>query len=197
MEKDSEHSRRLARQIRAKARKCFLNCWRAVETLDRCPGAVYVEGLAVIRDTGLVLEHAWLEYAGVILDPTLPDARLAYFPGLRFAGRDGLAEAAPLPGMLECSCRLPAFFRFGSGGYECPDFRSAREAAERDAGIRARGGRTLIALPVAGGRSWRGAIIGAGREIPGMVANPGRPGECRAGGGAGGAVPSRARVAGP
>jgi hypothetical protein len=91
----------------------------------------------VNRDTGLVLEHAWPEHACVILDPTLPDAPLAYLPALRSAGRDGLAEAAALPGILECGCRLPIFFCFGFGGYGSPAFRAARDAAERYAGFRA------------------------------------------------------------
>jgi hypothetical protein len=79
----------------------------------------------------LPFEQAWLEYAGVILDPTLPDAVLAYFPGPRFPGRDGLVAAAALPRMLECGCSLPIFFCLGFGGYDSPGFRAARETEER------------------------------------------------------------------
>jgi hypothetical protein len=87
----------------------------------------------------LPFERAWLEYAGVILDPTPPNAVLAYFPGPRFPGRDGLVAAAALPGMLEYGCSLPIFFRFGFGGYDSPGFRVTREAAERYAGTRTEG----------------------------------------------------------
>jgi hypothetical protein len=159
-------------------------------------GAVHVEGLAVNRDTGLVLEHAWPEHAGSILDPTLPDALLAYLPGLRFAGRDGLAEAAPHPGMLECGCRLPIFFPFGFGGYESPAFRAAREAAERYAGVRARGAPDSPLRPGRVGPG-SGAVMGAGGEIPGMVANPRLRSGCRAGDGTDGAIPRRPRASGP
>jgi hypothetical protein len=121
----------------------------------------------VNQDTGLVLEHAWLEHACVILDPTLPDARLAYFPGLRFACRDGLAEAAALPGMLECSCGLPIFFRSGPGGHDSPAFRAAREAAVRYAGIRARGDGHRPPSRSLEGRSWQARDHGRGWNNPG------------------------------
>jgi hypothetical protein len=102
MDKDIEQSRRLARRIKSRGKKGFESRWRAIETVARYADAVLVEGLAVNRKFRLPFEHAWLEHAGVILDTNLPDADLAYFPGLRFPGRDGLATAAALPEMLEC-----------------------------------------------------------------------------------------------
>src|SRR4051812_6517501 len=68
-------------------------------------------------------------------------------PSLRISGRKGLLGAA-LPGMLERGCRLPIFFHFGFGGYECPEFRAAREAAERYAGVLAREGGPQTVAPV-------------------------------------------------
>jgi hypothetical protein len=44
----------------------------------------YVEGWAVIPDNHLVIEHAWIELAGRIVDPTRWASGLAYFPALRF-----------------------------------------------------------------------------------------------------------------
>ena len=41
----------------------------------------------------LILEHGWVELDGEIIDPTLPEADMPYFPGLRFVGKAGLEEA--------------------------------------------------------------------------------------------------------
>jgi hypothetical protein len=97
MDRDSEQSRALARRIRAVPKQCFFNCWRVIARLGQYAGATYVEGLAVNRRSRLVFEHAWIEHEGALLDPTLPDRDLAYFPGLRCCGREGLAEAEALP----------------------------------------------------------------------------------------------------
>jgi hypothetical protein len=64
--------------------------------LNQFAGAAYVEGFAVNRHR-LVFEHAWIEHEGAILDPTLPEDDLVYFPGLRFVGRDELIQANALP----------------------------------------------------------------------------------------------------
>lgn len=121
----------LARRVKAIPKLCFDNCRRAVENLDTYAGATYVEGFAVAREgPKMALEHAWLEFEGVILDPTLPDRDLVYFPSLRFSGREGLAAAAAIP-KKDWDPPVPIFFRFGFGGYDHPEFRAARETAEK------------------------------------------------------------------
>ncbi len=85
---------------------------------------------------------------GVILDLTLPDTVLAYFPGLRFPGKEGLVEAVALPGMLECGYNMPIFCRIGLGGCESPEFRAAHKAAYRSASILAREGGPQSVDPV-------------------------------------------------
>ena len=52
----------------------------------------------------------------------------SYFPGLRFTGNRGIAEAMEIPKENWCK-DLPFFFRFGWGGIESPEFRAAIVAA--------------------------------------------------------------------
>jgi hypothetical protein len=154
MHKDIGQSKTLAKRVRSRAKQCFFNCWRVIERLEEYAEATYVEGLAVNRRSRLVLviEHAWIEHQGVLLDPTLPERDLEYFPGLRFVGRNGLAEAtalptlelgalvigadgvvaaAALPDLRGCGKGPPIFHKFGLGGAEHEGFQAAREAAER------------------------------------------------------------------
>jgi hypothetical protein len=82
----------------------------------------------------LPIEHGWVEKDGVIVDPTLPLDKGVYFPGLRFKGQRGLAEALRIakPGY---TTELPIFYRFGWGGVDSPEFRAALIAAYRHAGL--------------------------------------------------------------
>jgi hypothetical protein len=128
MEKNRELSKRLARKVRSRPQQCYLNAWRVVER--ELPGAAYVEGIALLENK-LCLEHGWVENGGEIIDPTLPDDKVIYFPGLRFVGRDGLKQAQATPGMLECGCYLPIFYRLGWGGAHSPEFTLARVQAEK------------------------------------------------------------------
>jgi len=137
MHKDIGQSSALAKRIRSRQKQCFLNCWRVIGRLDQYAEATYVEGLAVNLRSRLVFEHAWIEHEGVLLDPTLPEGNLAYFPGLRCVGRNGLAETVGLPSLGEgaiaisgdgvveaaaspdlrgCGKGSPIFFKFGFGG---------------------------------------------------------------------------------
>ena len=152
MDKDIGQSRALAKRIRSRQKQCFFNSWRVIERLDQYAEAIYVEGLAINLRSRLLFEHAWIEHEGVLLDPTLPEGNLVYFPGLRCVGRNGLAEAAALPtlelggfvigvdgaakaaaspDLRGCGNGPPIFFKFGFGGYEHQGFRAARKAAER------------------------------------------------------------------
>ena len=83
------------------------------------------------------IEHGWVEQDGVVIDPTLHDEGIVYFPGLRFTGERGIAKAMEIPKEKWCK-DLPFFFRFGWGGIESPEFRAAIVAAYRYAGWRIR-----------------------------------------------------------
>jgi hypothetical protein len=131
--KNVEKSKRLRGAIRARAQQCYANAWDAIETQEEYKHATYVEGMAVAR--GLVIEHGWVEQDGEIIDPTLPDADVAYFAGLRFKGRDGLDFTWRIPGLIESGKKLPIFYRFGWGGVNSPEFLQAIVEAYRFAGM--------------------------------------------------------------
>jgi hypothetical protein len=121
-------------QVRAKKRQCYHNAFRVVQYVPEYENADYVEGVVVV-DNGLVIEHGWVEMDGMIVDPTLPDCKLVYFPGLRFKGGQGMAEALKIPKRLSGCEDFPIFYRFGWGGKRSPEFRTALIAAYRYAGI--------------------------------------------------------------
>lgn len=92
--------------------------------------ADYVEGIVVLN-LSLPVEHSLIELEGQIIDPKYPDAKIAYFPGLRFTGREGVAKALAIP-KPDCETPdLPIFYRFGLFGSLSPEFPRAREAAHR------------------------------------------------------------------
>ena len=112
MTKDIVESQRLKKIMGSKAKQCYGNAFRVVLTVPEYADAEYVEGLMV--NSGLVFEHGWVEKDGVIVDPTLPEQPLIYFPGLRFRGQQGLVEALNLPKPAEHKPKdLPIFLRFG------------------------------------------------------------------------------------
>ena len=83
---DRATSQRLARAVHAQDGGCYRNALRA---LPRIIGAMYVEGVAVFR-SGLRFEHAWLETATGVVDPTpiyadMPAGVCTYFPGPKWA----------------------------------------------------------------------------------------------------------------
>jgi hypothetical protein len=133
MQKNVEKSKKLKNAIRARAKQCYANAWDAIETQEEYKHATYVEGMAVVR--GLVIEHGWVEQDGEIIDPTLPDADVAYFPGLRFKGREGLDSTWRIPGLIESGIKLPIFYRFGWGGVNSPEFLQAIVEAYQFAGM--------------------------------------------------------------
>jgi hypothetical protein len=124
MKKNIDNSDSLGRAVRARPKQCYANAWNAIETQDEYRDATYVEGVAVLK--GLVREHGWIEHDGEIIDPTLLDETMAYFPGLRFSGRDGLKSTSRIPGLIECRLKLPIFYRFGWSGEGSREFRKAR-----------------------------------------------------------------------
>ncbi len=132
--KDKSESARVKRLVRARSKRCYHNAFRVIFEIPEYAGADYVEGLAVIGKV-LVIEHGWIEKDGVIIDPTLPDKDLDYFPGLRFTGQRGLAEAMQIPKPWRTKEDFPIFYRFGWGGIDRPEFRAALIAANRYVGM--------------------------------------------------------------
>ena len=114
-------------RLERKAGQCYWNAVRAILNVDGYQDADYVEGIAVSEE-GSIQEHGWVERAGEIIDPTWLFHRY-YFPGLRFAGREGVAKAIMTipPGHMYWG--LPLFYRFGWAGCDSPEFESARQAA--------------------------------------------------------------------
>ena len=131
---DVQESVRVRRLVRSKPKQCYLNAARVILGLPEYADADYVEGLAVLAKV-MVIEHGWVEKDGVIIDPTLPHDDLHYFPGLRFRGQRGLAEAMKIPKPEKTQDDFPVFYRFGWGGIDSPDFREALVAANRYVGM--------------------------------------------------------------
>ncbi|MHB0960089.1 MAG: hypothetical protein ACYC0X_19860 [Pirellulaceae bacterium] len=125
-------SKRVGKAVKAKKKQCYINAMRAIWYVPEYGQADYVEGYAV-TDGNFCIEHGWVEQDGVAIDPTLHDDGIAYFPGLRFTGGLGIAEAINIPKKDWCE-DLPIFYRFGWGGIESPEFRAAIVAANRYAG---------------------------------------------------------------
>jgi hypothetical protein len=107
-------SMRVRRLVRSRPKQCYLNAARVVLFVPKYADADYVEGLAVIGKA-LVIEHGWVERDGMIVDPTRPRDEMDYFPGLRFKGQRGLAEAVQIPKPERTSEDLPIFYRFWLG----------------------------------------------------------------------------------
>ena len=131
--KDKIESQRVGKLVRAKHKQCYYNAFHVVMNLPEYANADYVEGMAVFG--GLPIEHGWVEKDGVIVDPTLPDRDGVYFPGLRYHGDRGLAEALRTPKPHRSWEDFPIFYRFGWGGVDSPEFRAALVAAYRYAGM--------------------------------------------------------------
>jgi hypothetical protein len=132
--KDTTESTRIRRLVRSKPKQCYANAARGVLYIPDYANADYVEGLAVIGGA-MVIEHGWIERDGMIIDPTLPHDDLDYFPGLRFKGQRGLAEAMKIPKTERTREDFPIFYRFGWGGIDSPEFRAALIAAYRQVGM--------------------------------------------------------------
>ena len=134
LQKDTVESKRVATNVRAKPQRCFGNAFRVVMNIPEYAQADYVEGMVVIG-RAVAHEHGWVEKDGVIIDPTLPNDDLDYFPGLRFKGQQGLARAMQISKPKYTVEDLPIFYRFGWGGVDSPKFRAAMIAAYRYVGM--------------------------------------------------------------
>jgi hypothetical protein len=85
---DAARSLELAHQINSKANAAFDNAYQAVLVTA---GATYVQGFLVLNHPpARLMEHAWVELDGAILDPSLPyltqtASELRYYPAQRLS----------------------------------------------------------------------------------------------------------------
>ena len=117
----------IADHIGAWPTQCYFNCRRAIQKLDDYAQASYVEGFAASQWG--CFEHGWIVRDGQIIELTLDlDLDVAYFAGLEFKGRAGIAEFLATP--LGRGCKRTAFFTaFGMFGGESASFALARADA--------------------------------------------------------------------
>lgn len=87
VEKNVAESRRAARLVNAQPNLCWQNAVDLVWS-DEFAGATYVEGAIISRKAGFPQEHGWVVFNGEIIDPTLPDWELFYFPAHQWAGEE-------------------------------------------------------------------------------------------------------------
>jgi hypothetical protein len=127
-EKDLVESRRVAQLINAVPKQCWWNARRAILKLDKYSEASLIEGWALVEGV-LAIEHGWIVNNGAIIDPTLPDDPIQYFPGLEFRGRREIQEFLGTPRGRKCK-RTAMFFAFGWAGMNSPSFRRSWEAVE-------------------------------------------------------------------
>lgn len=127
--KDVAESERVRRAIRAAPKECWVNARKAILGLDELADASYVEGWVILLG-GLVADHGWLAKDGQIIDPTLPDRVVAYFAGLEFHGRAGIAEFTA-HSLGRKHRNDPFHWAFGWGGEHSPSYMKAfRDAFE-------------------------------------------------------------------
>lgn len=126
-EKDFGESLRLAARVKAVPTQCWFNARKAVLKLKDYAEASYVEGWAVFKD-GMAIEHGWVVRDGRIIDPTLPDIKATYFPGLEFKGKAGIEEFLETPQGKKVR-KSPFFFAFRWGGSKSPSFSRSFEQA--------------------------------------------------------------------
>jgi hypothetical protein len=128
--KDVAASLQLRKRIRAKAKECYWNAFKAIQNVPDYHDATYVEGFAILSAPVFVFEHAWIEKEGTIIDPTLPEDKYTYVAGLRWQGVVEVSRALMAP-KSRGSPDLPFFYRYGWGGCDSPTFHAARLKAER------------------------------------------------------------------
>lgn len=128
MKKDKAKSKEAAERIGAVPQQCFYNAFHVVSELPEYEDATYVEGIAVHESGVFVGEHGWVAAEGKIVDPTLPDSDLSYFPGLEFEGVEAVQKAlVEIP--KESPEDFPILWRYGWGGKKSPEILQAWEKA--------------------------------------------------------------------
>lgn len=128
--KNVDESIRIAqdKRVEVTAKQCFCNSANVLFHHPEYSEATYVEGVVIVKKK-LLIEHGWIEKDGELIDPTLPDHGIIYFPGLRFEGTLGLSKALRIP-KGEATEDFPIFYRFGWGG-DSLEFSAARETAQK------------------------------------------------------------------
>jgi hypothetical protein len=113
----------VAQAIRAEVGQCYFNARRAILDLPDLFKARYIEGLAVREGYSDPFEHGWIVLGDTIIDPTILDDIVDYFPGLEFIGKKGIADFLRIAGK---QFRERPFFRaFGDDGCLSPSFNDA------------------------------------------------------------------------
>ena len=115
-------SHRLAEIVGDKPQNGWQSAYLALRSDSQLETGFYIEGWAVIPHDLLVIEHAWIELAGRIVDPTRWAHGLAYFPALRF-DRDQLLDA-----LVDCA-KLPLSWRCGVRQQDNPAYNQASQDA--------------------------------------------------------------------
>jgi hypothetical protein len=104
MIKNVAESLRAAGLIQAEPGMCWRNATNVVYRIPEYSLATYVEGIVIHSDRPTYpQEHGWVEREGEIVDPTLPDMDLIYFPALNWRGA---MEVAAMEGQYG---RLPYY----------------------------------------------------------------------------------------
>jgi hypothetical protein len=122
MKVDCELSHRVAAGLGDKPQSGWHTAGLALQSDSQLEKGFYVEGWAVILDKFLVIEHAWIEFAGRIVDPTRWASGLAYFPALRF-DKDQLLDA-----LVDCD-KLPLAWHCGVSLQDNPVYHQASQDA--------------------------------------------------------------------
>lgn len=125
-----ERSREIADKVPPLKKQCYRNCFLGQWYL---PGSLYCEGYA-INSNGLVFEHAWLEFEGEVIDPTLiglfGKAAEFYVSAIKLTLED-MIDNDP---MMD-NRGLPIFLQSGIGGYTSPQMREANRKAYAYIGV--------------------------------------------------------------
>src|SRR5438270_9575544 len=87
MTKNAAESLRAAKLAEAQPNECWENSAKLMRR-DEYAAAIYVEGVVISRKVEFPQEHAWLVLDGQIVDPTLPEVDLHYFPAHQWAGEE-------------------------------------------------------------------------------------------------------------
>jgi hypothetical protein len=89
MKKDLAASLSAATRVQAQANLCWENASSLMFEAGFCE-ALYVEGVVIARGSSLSHQHAWIVLGNAIIDPTLPEMDVEYFPVFKWAKADFL-----------------------------------------------------------------------------------------------------------
>lgn len=121
--KNNDLSTEWSRRVKAVPKACWRNSVKVIRWL-KDPGSSYVEGFVRLDYLGhIVVEHGWVELSdGTIIDPTIPDKDVTYFPGVRYSREEVLGKKQSEPPFVWGG-------KHGWGGFGHPEYRKAHEKA--------------------------------------------------------------------